>query len=57
MIKYRENMTDAELEEFIKEIDALHKAYDDAFKKNYHVDYDDENTILRKAALNSKGQP
>lgn len=67
MTKYREDMTDEELDNFIKEIDALHKAYDDCYKqeKNYHNNYEpkweeeeiDGDIILRKAALNSRGQP
>lgn len=67
MTKYREDMTDEELDNFIKEIDALHKAYDDAFrelKENYHpdqweeeIDEDTGDILLFKAALNSRGQP
>jgi hypothetical protein len=67
MTKYREDMTDEELFQFIEEIEELHNAYDDCYRqeKNYHDSCEpkweeeeiDGDIILRKAALNSKGQP
>jgi hypothetical protein len=59
MTKYREDMTDEELNNFIKEIDALHEAYTDAFKEPAWTEEIDEETgdiLLYKAALN-RGQP
>ena len=61
-MKYRENMTQAELAEFMAEINALDAIYASAYAHDAQNmgpmpdEWEDEMAILRKAALN-RGQP
>lgn len=61
MLKYRANMTEAELRAFMDEIDALDAAYasaaDDAVAAAAPDDWEDETETLRRAALDSRGRP
>lgn len=61
-MKYRENMTQAELAEFMAEINALDAVYASAAEHDAQNmepipdEWEDEMAILRKAALN-RGMP
>jgi hypothetical protein len=56
-MKYRDNLTEAELKEFMDEVDALHQALSSMSIDEPMPDgYEDEDGLLRAAALN-RGQP
>ena len=61
-MKYRDNMTEAELAEFMKEVNELHELLSSAYEheaKNTEPtpeEWEDEMEILRRAAL-SNGRP
>ena len=62
MLKYRDNMTEAERRAFMAEIDALDAAYasaaaHDAVAAAAPEDWEDETETLRRAALDSRGRP
>lgn len=68
MLKYRENMTEAEMKAFMAEQDALDAAYASAARfdeerqaryadGNPDEDYEDEMGFLRDAGLDHRGLP
>jgi len=61
--KYRDNMTEAELRAFMREIDALDAAYaaaaahDAANTQPLPEEWEDEGEYWRRAGLDSRGRP
>lgn len=62
-IKYRDNMTQAEIDTFMAEINDLDAAYTAAAKNDaaqqgtYPDEWEDESEYWRRAGLDSRGRP